>query len=120
MQWFSRLSLGLALTALLGGARISRADDASAGKPLYTKNCVVCHGVKGTGNGPSGRGLNPRPTDLSAATPDDAVWFKAIKLGTHAVGKSSGMQGFAKVLTDDQIRDVIAYAKTFKAPGTSP
>jgi mono/diheme cytochrome c family protein len=94
---------------------IARAEDVAAGKLLYGEHCVVCHGIKGRGNGPSGKGLDPKPTDFTTVTAiDDAEWFKATKLGSKAVGKSNGMEGFAGKLTDEQIRDVLAYTKTLK------
>ena len=93
---------------------IARADDAQTGKPIYMQQCMVCHGVSGKGDGPAGKNLNPKPTDFTAAVPDDARWFKATKLGTKAIGKSNAMGGSARTLTDQQIRDVLAYAKTLK------
>jgi high-affinity iron transporter len=117
MRRFAKVVVFLALA---GGAGMARADDAAAGKASYTKNCVVCHGIKGTGNGPLGKNLNPKPTDFTSAVPDDALWFKAIKSGTKAVGKSSAMTGFGSLLTDAQIHDVLAYVKAFKSAPTAP
>jgi mono/diheme cytochrome c family protein len=34
------------------------------GEKVYTTNCAVCHGPKGAGDGPAGRGLVPPPRDL--------------------------------------------------------
>jgi mono/diheme cytochrome c family protein len=90
------------------------AEDAAAGKQIYVEHCLVCHGIKGKGNGPSGKALNPKPTDFTSATPNDEEWFKATKLGTKALGKSNGMEGFAAKLSDEQIRNVLAYTKTLK------
>jgi mono/diheme cytochrome c family protein len=101
---------------LLCAVRPARADDAQAGKTVYVQQCMVCHGIKGKGNGPSGKNLNPKPTDFTTAVPDDERWFKATKLGTKAIGKSNGMEGFAAKLTDQQIRDALAYSKTLKQP----
>lgn len=94
----------------------ARADTAQAGKTVYIQQCVVCHGISGKGNGPSGAKLNPKPTDFTKAVPNDEEWFKATKLGTKAIGKSNGMEGFAVKLTDQQIRDVLAYTKTLRQP----
>jgi mono/diheme cytochrome c family protein len=103
-------------TVVLSLAPVARADDTTAGKPLYVQHCMVCHGISGKGNGPSGRKLDPKPTDFTKTTGDAAEWFKATKLGAKAVGKSNGMEGFAAKLTDQQIRDVLAYVKTLKQP----
>ena len=103
-------------TLLLLSARTARADDAQAGKPLYTKHCLVCHGMRGKGNGPSGKNLDPKPTDFTTAVANDAEWFKATKLGTKAIGKSKNMDAYGDKLSDQEIRDVLAYVKTFKQP----
>jgi mono/diheme cytochrome c family protein len=102
--------------SLLSLSPNARADDAAAGKPLYAQHCVVCHGVHGKGNGPSGKKLDPKPTDFTTAVPNDEEWFKATKLGTKAIGKSNNMEAYGAKLTDQQIRDVLAYVKTFKQP----
>ena len=96
--------------------RPAHADDAAAGKTVYVQQCVVCHGLKGKGNGPQGKNLNPKPTDFTTAVPNDEEWFKATKLGSKAIGKSNGMEAYATKLTDQQIRDVLAYVKTLKQP----
>jgi mono/diheme cytochrome c family protein len=106
----------LSLLVVLLSASPAQAADPAAGKALYGEHCVVCHGLKGKGNGPSGKALDPKPTDFTTATPNDDEWFKATKEGTAAVGKSKNMEGFGKKLTDEQIRDVLAYAKTLKKP----
>lgn len=36
------------------------------GKIYYDYYCLMCHGVKGDGNGPVGQGYIPKPTDLSS------------------------------------------------------
>ena len=107
-----RRALALITLSMLGS--VAHAEDLAAGKLIYAQQCVVCHGITGKGNGPSGKALNPKPTDFTTATGDDAEWFKATKLGSKAVGKSNGMEGAAGKLTDEQIRDVLAYVKTLK------
>jgi len=99
---------------LLSFAGAARGDDVAAGKLIYAQHCVVCHGVTGKGDGPSGKALNPRPADFATATGDEAEWIKVTKLGSKAVGKPPGMDGFAGKLTDAQIRDVVAFVRTFK------
>ena len=103
----------ITLFAFLMLSTSAHAEDVAAGKQVYAQQCVVCHGIKGKGNGPSGKALNPKPTDFTTAVADDAEWFKATKLGSKAVGKSNGMEAATK-LSDEQIRDVLAYVKTLK------
>jgi mono/diheme cytochrome c family protein len=106
----------LFIVVVLLSATPAQAGDSAAGKALFGQHCAVCHGLKGKGNGPSGKALDPKPTDFTMATPNDDEWFKATKEGTAAVGKSKGMEGFGKKLTDAEIRDVLAYVKTLKKP----
>lgn len=102
----------IACLLLFGGA--ARAQDATAGKLIYAQQCVVCHGVTGKGDGPSGKTLNPKPADFATLKADDSEWFKATKLGSKAIGKPPGMDGFASKLSDAQIHDVVAFVRTFK------
>ena len=37
----------------------------SRGQALYAQTCASCHGPKGEGNGPAGRGLNPPPRNFT-------------------------------------------------------
>ena len=110
---FRGMCIGVVLLASACTAS-AHAQDAVPGKATYSQNCLVCHGVKGKGNGPSGRALDPKPTDFTSAVPNDDEWFKATKLGTKAIGKSNNMEGFGSKLTDQQIKDVLTYVKTFK------
>jgi len=105
------------LLFMICALRPALADDAQTGKTLYVQQCMVCHGISGKGNGPSGKNLNPKPTDFTTAVPDSELWFKATKLGTKAIGKSNGMEGFAAKLTDPQIKDVLATARPTRARG---
>ena len=50
---FAALCAGLVLGLLLWGTRAVDAGDPAKGKALYEKNCLVCHGPQGKGDGPS-------------------------------------------------------------------
>jgi cbb3-type cytochrome oxidase cytochrome c subunit/mono/diheme cytochrome c family protein len=54
-------------------------NDLPRGQRLYARHCASCHGVTGTGDGPGGSTLRPRPTNLaehdySAARLADVLW----------------------------------------------
>ncbi len=102
------------LLLLLPSMALADGDDVAKGKLLYEEHCAKCHGRNGDGKGPAGRALEPRPTDFRSAKVDDELWFKITRHGSKAVGKSDAMEGYDKLLTDKQIRDVLAYCKTFK------
>jgi mono/diheme cytochrome c family protein len=62
---------------------------------LFSTRCAVCHGERGTGDGPGAAALNPRPRNFQ-----DKAWQGAItdaqiddiiKKGGAAVGKSAAM-----------------------------
>jgi mono/diheme cytochrome c family protein len=96
-------------------------DDQSlaTGQQIYTTYCETCHGETGRGDGPTGLRLVPRPADLRIHTAP----------GVHTDGElyywvAYGFQGSAMPawkkngLTDEQIWDVINYARaTFGNPG---
>jgi len=82
------------------------------GRELFQRNCVACHGSRGKGDGPAAVALNPRPADLTRPErvpklPDDSL--------LHVVAKGrNGMPAFEKLLTADQILEVVAYLRSLK------
>jgi len=94
--------------------------DASRGAPLYATNCSSCHGPKGDGDGPVGASLVPKPAKHSDGAYMNALsnehLFKVIKEGGPAVGKSPMMAPWGGALSDDQIRDVVAFVRSLADP----
>ncbi len=102
-------------------------DDASAatialGKTLYAERCAACHGASLKGQRdwksrlPSERMPAP-PPDASGHTwhHPDGVLFRITKEGPAAVvggGYQSDMPGFGSVMSDDEIRAVLAFIKS--------
>ena len=91
------LVLPLGMTLFANGAR---ADDA---KMIYAKQCAVCHGKAGKGDGPAGKMLKPPPADFATALKGqtEAQIAKVIKEGGAAVGKAKSMPAFKKLSDDD-------------------
>lgn len=89
-------------------------DDLAQGRALYATHCAACHGPAGAGDGEAGRALDPRPSDLVAATrrpiATDAYLFWTIAAGGPPVG--SAMPPFEAVLSETEIWQVIAHLRT--------
>lgn len=80
----------------------------SAGQMTYMSLCASCHGDSGAGDGPSGAGSDPAPTDFtSTSQPDDYMLWK-----TSDGSPMTTMTGYAGTLSEDEIWQVIAYINT--------
>lgn len=83
--------------------------NALEGQAFYMKNCFVCHGVKGDGNGPRAYFIAPRPrnftNDQSRLMYDRPRLFEAINNGK----RGTVMPAWGKVLTDQQIANVAEF-----------
>jgi mono/diheme cytochrome c family protein len=97
-------------------------DVIALGKAVYADQCASCHGAD-LGGQENWRdrgddGLLPAPPhDASGHTwhHDDALLIRIVTEGTEAVvggGYQSAMMGFADVMTDADILDVLAYIKS--------
>lgn len=87
--------------AATGASAVSTNPELAAGKALFAKNCVVCHGPDGQ------RGLNGAH-DLTKSNLNTAG---RVYLVTNGLGKMPAFQG---QLTDAQIQQVVAYSRTLR------
>jgi cytochrome c553 len=104
------LTLSIAATALALAS--ASAEDAKA---VYEKDCAKCHGSDGKGATKMGQKLGAKDyTDakVQAELKDDAA-FKAIKEGFKDKEGKSLMKP-SEGLSDDQIKALVAYMRTFK------
>lgn len=100
----------------------SSAEVIEQGRQIYADQCASCHGAQLEGQPdwktplPSGR-LPAPPHDAGGHTwhhPDD-ILFRIVREGTAAIvggGYESDMPGFADLLSDAEIRAVLAYLKS--------
>jgi len=87
-------------------------------KQLYEATCAACHGAGGTGDGPAGQALQPKPADFATALKgkDEAYLTKVITEGGTGVGKSPMMPAYQGVLSEEQIKSLIQHLKGFASP----
>lgn len=92
------------------------------GRRLYRQTCAPCHGVRGDGQGPAARGLQPRPHDFTRglykfrttpfdAMPTDADLFRTISEGIPG----TPMPAWKRLLSESQRQALVHYIKTFAA-----
>jgi mono/diheme cytochrome c family protein len=97
--------------------------DLEAGKKIFEEVCAACHGTSGRPdpNNPTVQALDPQPADLSDplfnSREPEADWNIVVTHGGPALGLSAVMPAQGAALKDDEIRNVVAYAKTL-APGS--
>jgi len=94
-------------------------DKVEAGKKVYFKRCVWCHGVEGGGDGPSADRLFTRPRNFIQGTfkirttdsgelPLDANLIKTVTNGLPG----SAMPAWGEFLKKEEIEAVIQFVKT--------
>jgi cytochrome c oxidase cbb3-type subunit I/II len=92
---------------------------AAAGKKLYRRYCVGCHGPLGDGNGENAPWIDPKPRDFVGATfkcrstptgtlPTDQDLYNAISRGFY----NSNMPHWDALEEQNRV-DLVAYIKTF-------
>ena len=89
---------------------------------LYLSQCASCHGANGGGSWRATLFLM-RPGDLAdprtVAQKGDQYLFELIKNGGATIGKP-GMPAFGFHLTDDQIRELVAYVRALPDAARAP
>lgn len=111
------LMLVTAAVAIGIGALPSQAADLAAAHKSFQGFCAACHGAAGKGDGPTAANLAVKPTDFADCAAmtkfSDATLFKAIKSGGKALGKSAEMPAWGGAFDDSEIRNLVAYVRTF-------
>jgi len=102
----------VAVAMMFGSAMIASAADA---KENYEKACAKCHGSDGKGQTKMGQKLGAKDyTDPKVQTElKDDVAFKAVKEGLKDKEGKQLMKP-AEDLSDDDIKALVAYMRTFK------
>ncbi len=102
----------VSLALLVAGAVSARAAEA---KENWEKNCAKCHGPDGKGQTKMGEKLGIK--DYTQAKVQDAIkdedMAKAIKEGVKE-GDKTKMKAFGDTLSDDEIKALVKYVRSFK------
>jgi mono/diheme cytochrome c family protein len=82
---------------------------------VYANYCVTCHGINADGNGRAARLYTPKPANLRSSDKNDAYFNLIIRKGGAATGRSEFMPTWEAELTDEQIKDLVAYLRSINA-----
>jgi len=103
------LALAAVLALFTTGAWGDRAED------NYKNFCWQCHGMSGNGMGVNVQDMSVQPRDHTSAKSmsgrSDADLFKVIKEGGLAIDKSVLMPPWGATLSDQEIRELVAYLR---------
>jgi mono/diheme cytochrome c family protein len=88
------------------------------GAALYKRQCVMCHGAAGLGDGPAAKSLKGKLPSLA----DKAVMSKLTDAQIHetiTAGKKTeigNMPAMGKRFTPEEITDIVNYVRTLTKP----
>lgn len=105
-------------------AAAGASSDVDAGKAVYEKRCIYCHGETGAGDGPASERLNPKPRDFtmglykyrtttSGQLPTDEDLFRVVSKGLPGTGMPPWGDPREFQITEQERHHVIQYIKTF-------
>lgn len=103
--------------------RLSSPNAVGSGESLYRRDCAICHGPAGHGDGPQAKSLNPSPSDLrnlQGVRAEPGYWFLRIKEGGKEgplPRERSAMPAWGDHLSDNQIWDLVAYLNALAGGG---
>ena len=81
---------------------------AQSGAEIYKTKCLMCHGAAGLAESGAGKAMKVKPvTDPEVKQMSEAQMVDAVRKG---MGK---MQPYKDKLTDAQIKEAVAYFRTF-------
>ena len=95
------------IVSLLAVSTLSFAQ--KSGADIYKAKCQSCHAADGNGNTPAGKSMKVLPFNA----PDIVSASDADLIADTKNGKGK-MPAYANKLTDDQIKDVVAYIRTLQ------
>lgn len=83
--------------------------DPNEGREIFVRNCFVCHGVKGDGQGPRAFFINPKPRNFISTDSKRALNRPKIYTAVHKGLPGSVMPAWSKVLSDQEVANVAEF-----------
>ncbi|MFM8469595.1 MAG: c-type cytochrome [Limisphaerales bacterium] len=132
-----RSRIGRALVALLGCVTLARGVAAEGfappdeslyamGRFVYERNCLVCHGRWGDGDGELSKGMVPKPRKFSAgifkyrSTPAGFLPTTEDLIHTVRSGRANTSMPYFTQLSDREVRAVVEFIKFFSPKWRKP
>jgi len=102
-------SAGIAVAAMVlaGIAFLSPPAKADTAEAMYKAKCATCHGADGKAETPTGKAM--KVNDFASETVQK---MSDVDL-TDAIAKGKGKMPAFKTLTADQVKDLVAYVRSF-------
>jgi mono/diheme cytochrome c family protein len=92
---------------------LAASDDVLAkGLDLYKKNCLMCHGELGKGDGPATKFVKPAPADITVPE-KQARWTDGEIFWKVTEGKKP-MPSFGKKLSEEERWSLVHYVRSLK------
>ncbi|MCP4696593.1 MAG: c-type cytochrome [Gammaproteobacteria bacterium] len=122
------LSVLVAGICAFGAVAAAKSGNTEKGQEIYAKRCVWCHGEEGDGAGAAADRLNPPPRDFTSGqykimttafdgmVPSDEDLHRMIRDGMPG----TAMPGWASLLKEEEMWDLVAYIKTFAGYDEEP
>ncbi len=103
---------------MIFGTELFAQGDPKAGAKFYKSlRCASCHGKDGKGVGPAAKAMKIKAgdwTDKAAMNKlTDEYFGDIISKGEKAINKSKRMTGYSKKLKAADVKDLVAYIRSF-------
>jgi mono/diheme cytochrome c family protein len=99
---------GTAVTALIVATGSTLAAEAKAGKSVYEKRCVSCHGADGKGSPAMIKAMGEKGLNLTTKEVAGAKDEELVKVILEGKGKMPATKGLSK----DEAKQVLEYARS--------
>jgi cytochrome c6 len=100
------IGLSLGMVGVWVGAAL--AADAPAGKAVYEKSCVSCHGKDGKGNPAMAKVLGEKGLDLTSKETKQKSDEQLLKVIAEGAGKMPAQKSLSK----DEQKEVLSYTRS--------